>query len=310
MKEDPQIDVSILIVSYNTREMTLECIASIYEQTTSHRIQVIVLDNDSKDGSAEAIAARFPDVELIASRENHGFARGNNVASLRSKGRRTLLLNPDTVILDRAIDRLLDFADGHPEHRLWGGRHCFADGSINTFNCFRDYSVWSTFCSALGLNRIFSGSSAFNPRPYPGYDRMSTREVEVVTGCYLLIDTELWKELEGFDPEFFMFAEEVDLCRRARDAGARPIINAESLIVHHGGGSAPSRSIERRIQLFRAERQYYRKHMGGIRSFLACMFSEMRIIRLAILGSLMQLVTRRKNPRASLELIRRRREWS
>ena len=132
----------------------------------------------------------------------------------------------------------------------------------------------------------------------------------MVTGCYLLIDTELWNALEGFDQDFFMFAEEVDLCRRARDAGARPIIYADSLIIHHGGGSAPNRSIDRRIQLFSAERKYYRKHMGGLRSFLACMFSEIRIIRLALLGALVQLVTRRKNPRASLELIRRRREWS
>ena len=308
MSENP-VDVSILIISYNTREMTLECIESILEQTTSHSFQIIVLDNDSKDGSPEAIAERFPDVHLIASKVNHGFAYGNNVASRESLGRRTLLLNPDTVILDRAIDKLLDFADTHPEHRLWGGRHCFADGSMNSHNCFMDYSVWSTFCSCLGVTRIFTGSPLFNPRPYPGYDRMSIKEVDVITGCYLLIDTDMWEKLGGFDEDFFMFAEEVDLCHRARDNGANPIIFPDSLIIHHGGGSAPARSLERRIQLFRAERQYYRKHMGKFRAFLACLFSDIRIHRLALLGSIKQLITRKKNEEASLELIRRRQEW-
>ena len=303
------VDVSILIISYNTREMTLECIESILEQTTSHSFQIIVLDNDSTDGSPEAIAERFPDVDLIASKRTHGFARGNNVASRESRGRRTLLLNPDTVILDRAIDKLLDFADTHPENRLWGGRHCFGDRSMNSHNCFKDYSVWSVFCGMLGVTKLFSGSPLLNPRPYPGYDRMSIKEVEVITGCYLLIDTDLWEELGGFDEDFFMFAEEVDLCRRARDKGATPIIFPESLIIHYGGGSAPMKSIDRRIQLFRAERQYYRKHMGTFRAFLACLFSDIRIFRLAILGSIKQLITRKKNQQASLELVRRRREW-
>ena len=110
-----QVDVSILIVSYNTRDMTIECIESIFEETRSHSFEVILIDNDSKDGSADAIEERFPEVKLIRSEKNLGFALANNVASEQSSGRRTLLLNPDTVIVERAIDKLIDFADENPD---------------------------------------------------------------------------------------------------------------------------------------------------------------------------------------------------
>ena len=307
---DQAIDVSILIVSYNTRDMTVECIESIFDQTTEHTFEVIVIDNDSSDGSAEAIRKQCPQVTVIESGENLGFARANNEASKVACGSRILLLNPDTVILDKAIDKLLDFAGENPDNRMWGGRHVFRDGSKNTYNCWSDYTLWSVFCSCTALSKFFSHSNLFNPRPYPKYDRMSVKEVDIITGCYLLIDADLWIELEGFDPDYFLFAEEADLCVRARMKGARPLLTPDSRIIHDGGGSAPIKSEDRRIQLLKAERQYHRKHFGPMGARAACLLIDMRVTLLALVGTLQYLLTGRRNPRASMALLRRRREWA
>ena len=133
---DARPKISVLIVSYNTREMTLACLRSVAAQTqTAH--EVIVLDNKSQDGSVEAIAAEFPDVQLMAEQDNHGFAKGNNIAAKRARGDYILLLNPDTIVLNGAIDQLVAFAERKPEAKIWGGRTLFGDHSLNTSSCWR-----------------------------------------------------------------------------------------------------------------------------------------------------------------------------
>jgi GT2 family glycosyltransferase len=190
---DPPPDpvVSILVISYNTREMTLACLASVVAETRVP-YELIVLDNASADGSAEATAAAFPQARLIARRDNLGFALGNNVASAGARGRYLLLLNPDTLVLDRAIDRLVGFAERAPEAGIWGGRTVFADGSLNPTSAFGDLTLWSLFCRTSGLAILFAGSERFNPEGYGGWDRSTEREVEVVQGSFFLIRRGLW----------------------------------------------------------------------------------------------------------------------
>ena len=125
----PAPRVSILVISYNTREMTLDCLRSLKAETTVPH-EVIVVDNNSPDRSADAIAAAFPEFRLIASPDNLGFAKGNNVAAEEAQGDYLLLLNPDTVVLDHAIDRLVAFADANPRAGIWGGRTLNADRTL------------------------------------------------------------------------------------------------------------------------------------------------------------------------------------
>ena len=122
--------MTVVVVSYNTRAMTLECLASLYAQTRA-AFEVIVVDNASTDGSAAAIAEAFPQVRLLAERTNHGFAPAHDLAVPLARGRWILLLNPDTVILDGAVDRLLAFAEATPGAMIWGGRTLYADRSLN-----------------------------------------------------------------------------------------------------------------------------------------------------------------------------------
>lgn len=229
--------VSIMLVNWNTREMTLDCLRSVYAQTLDTPFEVIVVDNGSHDGSAEAIAREFPQVVLMAETENHGFAKATNISIERARGRYVLLLNTDTVVLDRAIDRLVAFADANPAARIWGGRTQFEDGSLNPESCWGRITPWSVFCMATGLAKLFKGSELFNPECYGGWQRDNVREVDIVQGSFLLIERVFWNELGGFDLAFFMFGEEADLAARARAKGARPMITPAATIIHYGGRS-------------------------------------------------------------------------
>ncbi len=255
----PDPAVSILVISYNTREMTLACLASIAAETTLPH-EVIVLDNASSDGSAAAIAAAFPQIRLIASRENHGFAMGNNLAGAAARGDYILLLNPDTVVLERAIDRLVAFAERTPEAGIWGGRTLFGDGRLNPTSVFADLTLWSLFCRTSGLAILLKGSALFNPESYGAWDRGSEREVDVVQGSFFLIRRALWERMGGFDPTFVMYGEEADLCRRARAAGARPRMTPEATIIHYHGAASKSRA-SREIMTLKAKSTMIRRHL-------------------------------------------------
>lgn len=258
--QDPEL--TIIIVSYQTRDMTLACIRSILEQTPATRYEIVALDNASTDGSADAIRHSFPHITLIASSENLGFARANNVAAMRARGRRLLLLNPDTVILDRAIDRLQAFASTHPACGIWGGRTVFADGTLNPASCWRRATLWSVLCRTVGLTR-FSTSPLFNWEGYGGWARDTERQVDIVTGCFFLIDRTLWDRCGGFDQQFFMYGEEADLCLRARRFGARPMITPDAVIVHHGHASEPDQ-VEQRIKVFAGRLSLMQRHQPAL----------------------------------------------
>ena len=243
------IDLSIIVVSFNTRVMTLECLRSVQAETRDIEFEIIVVDNDSPDGSAAAIKAGFPDVSLIALKENIGFAPANILAAKTARGRRLLLLNPDTVVLDRAVDRLVEFANETPSCGIWGGRTLFGDRSLNPCSCWRSMSLWSLACSTFGLAYLAPNSPIFSSESYGGWNRDSVRHVDIVTGCLFLIDRSLWDELKGFDPVFFMYGEEADLCHRARELGARPIVTPRATIIHYGGASTVSTSKQQLLLL-------------------------------------------------------------
>jgi N-acetylglucosaminyl-diphospho-decaprenol L-rhamnosyltransferase len=305
------LDITIILVSYNTRKMTLECVRSILEQTHSARYEVIVLDNASTDGSAEALRACFPEIKLIASRENLGFGKANNVAARLARGRRVLLLNPDTVILDRAIDRLCAFAEMHPDCRIWGGRTVFADGTLNPSSCWASATLWSVFCYATGLSGL-KQSRLFNPEGYGGWKRDTVRAVDIVTGCFFLIDRDLWERLDGFDPQFFMYGEEADLCIRARKLGARPTITPTATIVHHGRASEPDRA-EQRIKVLAGRITLMQRHRSRFALATAKVFYRMlpllRLLGYQVAGLLLQKEDYLRSARAARHIWANRARW-
>jgi len=253
------VDLTVVIISFNTLDLTLECLGSVQAQTKDISYEVIVVDNNSSDGSAPSIVAQFPTVRLMALKENIGFAPANILAITAARGRRILLLNPDTVVLDNAIERLVRFADQNPSHGIWGGRTLNADRSLNPSSCWRRMTVWGLFCSTFGLSHMMPNSSIFNPESYGGWDRSSEREVDIVSGCFFLIDRSLWDQLQGFDPVFFMYGEEADLCLRAQKVGARPIVTPCATIIHYGGASTAS-TLKQRILLLKGKATLMKRH--------------------------------------------------
>jgi GT2 family glycosyltransferase len=252
------VDLAIVIISFNTREMTLAAIASAQAETrTPH--EIIVLDNASTDGSAQAVAEAHPEVRLLCEVVNHGFGPAHKIALAETNAPWVLLLNPDTVVLDRAIDRLMDFARTQPQAEIWGGRTLYADGSLNPTSCFARMTLWSVFCRVAGLNGVFRRSALFNPEYYGDWPSDTVREVDIVTGCFLLIRREFWEKLGGFDDAFVMYGEEVDLCLRARALGARPMITPDATIIHHGGASQALRT-DKLVRLMRAKMELIKRH--------------------------------------------------
>jgi len=251
--------VSIIMVSYNTREMTLECLRSVVAETTVP-YELLVMDNNSTDGSAEAIAAEFPDIRCWAETENHGFAKSNNLLCEHAKGEYVLLLNPDTIVLDGAIDKLMAFAQARPEAKIWGGKTLFGDRSLNPSSCWGRMTLWNVFCRTAGLTAIFKSSTFFNGEAYGTWDRSDERQIDIVSGCFFLIKRAMWDALDGFDLSFVMYGEEADLCLRATDThGARPRVTPEAVIVHYGGASETVRA-DKMIRLMRAKITLINRH--------------------------------------------------
>lgn len=293
-------DISIIVVSYNTREMTVEALESVYKSEGDVAFEVIVVDNASTDGSADAIAERLPQVRLIRSEENLGFGRANNIAAEAAQGRYILLLNPDTLVFPTSLQSLMDFAKDQPQARIWGGRTVFADGSLNPTSVWRGLSLWSLTCAAFLLTGLFKNSSLFNPEAYGGWRRDEVREVDIVTGCYLLIETGLWRELKGFDPEFFMYAEEADLCYRGRQLGARPMFTPNSTIVHYGGASETARG-PKLVRLYAGKVTFMRKHWSPLRYRLGVGIYLFHVLIHWIAYGAIRLATRSTRARGAFE---------
>ena len=257
-------DLSIIVVSYNTADMTIAALQSVFDTGAGVNFELLVCDNESPDGSADKIEATFASdlggrLKLVRSGGNLGFGRANNLMAQQARGRQILLLNPDTIVLPGALQNLLAFAAQTPAARIWGGRTYDGDRKLDPSSIWARMSVWTVFCYAFGLQKMFPNSALFNSEAYGGFDRASERAVDIITGCYLLIDADLWRALGGFDARFFMYAEEADLCLRARVFGAHPRFTPTSEIVHFGGASEQVYS-GKMVKLFAGKMTLAQKH--------------------------------------------------
>jgi GT2 family glycosyltransferase len=305
-------DVSILVVSYNTRAMTAAALDSVVRETAKTHYEIIAVDNASHDGSAAMLAEHASEPMVIALGENIGFARANNLAAKSARGRYLLLLNPDTVILDGAIDKLVAFAKSQPQARIWGGRTVFADGTLNPSSCWGQMSLWNLFCRATGLTGVFADSAFFNGEAFGNWPRDTVRNVDIVSGCFFLIEKDLWDGLGGFDPLFFMYGEEADLCLRARAFSARPAVTPDATIVHYGGASERART-DKMVRLLAAKASLITRHFSALsapvgRALLAA-WPLSRAIALTVAGAATGNANTKQSAQVWREIWRRRAEW-
>lgn len=253
-------EVSIILVSYNTSSYIRRALESLFRETHLTSFEVIVVDNASSDGSAAMIRQFFPQVLLIESGANLGFAGGVQLGAKQAKGNYLLLLNPDTVILNAAVDRLLHFARLYPDNGIWSGVTLNNDMSLNTQHAWTKPTIRDLLYSALGLSKLFSKTCLFNNANYGCWQRDSIKEVDIVSGCFFLTTRELWDKLGGLDASFFMYAEEADYCLRAKAAGYQPIVTPDARIIHHGGVSH-SHFSGKQIKLLKGKVELVNRHV-------------------------------------------------
>lgn len=263
--------VSILIVSWNTREVLRNCLRTVYEQTKEVSFEVIVVDNASQDGSAEMVRTAFPQALLIANQDNRGFAAANNQGMEIARGRYVLLLNSDTLVLDGAIDKMVAFADEHPEAAAVACRVLNADRTRQP-TAFMFPSPLNLLLGALYLNKLFPRSRFFGRERMTWWEGRNMQAVEVVTGCFILARRAVIEQVGRLDESYFMYGEEADWCYRFHQAGWKVLYTPTAQIVHLGGASSAQIKGPMRLQLRGSMLLFIRKHRGWLSYVAACAF--------------------------------------
>lgn len=255
--------VSVVMVSFNTRELTLEAIESVFASVLDpdFRLEVIVVDNASQDGSAEAIEGGFPHVRVIRSDENLGFGRGNNLGVHYATGVAILLLNTDTIVRPGAIECLYGELFREPNRGVVGPYLQNADGS---YQCSMQSfpTVWRTFCTYFWLDRVFPNVPVFADAFMVHADPQAERDVDVINGAALMIRADVFREVGGFDPEYFMYFEESDLCKRVASLGFRSRYIPSAKVLHFISQSSRSRPWWFHHIIRQSRMIYARKHMS------------------------------------------------
>jgi hypothetical protein len=296
-----QIDLSILIVSWNVRDLLAACLDSIAaapitiipatnspvgagletrpsplaasgegDQGGEVNVEVIVVDSASADGSADMIRERFPWVMLIAKTDNIGFTRGNNDALEASQGRYLMLLNPDTAVHDDALNRLVAYLDANPEVGIVGPRVLNADGSTQStrrrFPTLLTAIFESTWLQGLAPRRVLNYYYVAD-QPDDG-----TFDVDWVQGCALVARRDVYAQIGPLDPGYVMYSEELDWCRRAKSAGWRVVYVGDARITHYGGKSSEQVQAHRHIYFQQSKIRYFRKFHGPAAAFALRVF--------------------------------------
>jgi N-acetylglucosaminyl-diphospho-decaprenol L-rhamnosyltransferase len=257
-------DVTIIIVSYNTEHLLKRMFDALDASRGALRLQIIVVDNASRDGSAQLLRTTYQTVELIENKINVGFGRANNQAVSLARGRYILLLNTDAFVSPDTLTKTVAFMDAHPRCGVLGVKLIGSDGSLQP-SCRYFPTPWNLFVAATGFARFFPTTRMMDDM---SWDHGSVRYCDWVPGCYYLVRREVIERIGLFDPRYFMYLEEVDHCRAARLAGWSIVYYPYTEVVHIGGESAASHDAftrnGRRVFPMQIESEllYFRKHYG------------------------------------------------
>lgn len=272
------VKLSIIIICWNVREDLLNCLRSVEENRPCEEFEIIVVDNASSDGSVDCILRDFPDVIVIANKENHGFAAANNQGIRRSKGEYILFLNPDTRVHSNSLDALVKFMEHNERVGACGPKLLNKDetiqASVRRFPTFRGALYRHT---AFRLSGIFRGQYKKLRIKDFGYDRQS--DVDQLSGAALMVRRFVINEVGVMDERFFMYYEEVDLCYRIKQNGWRIVFTPQAVITHLGGRSAIKIPVRRRMMMLASLLRFFRKHRGKfITAAFNCVFKPAVIL--------------------------------
>jgi GT2 family glycosyltransferase len=247
---------TILIVNWNSADSIATCLESIRDHANHLNPQVIVIDSGSFDGCADMLGSRFPDVEFMQSPANIGFGRSNNLGFTRATGEWLLLLNPDTVLRAGAVEALMNALETRPQAWIAGARLCRPDGAVQRHSVHRLPTPWRCATDSEWSRR--------RDWRFLGLEHATAPvEVEAVSGACMMMRSSIFRRLGGFDPGFFMYAEDMDLCLRIHRQGGRILHVPQAVVVHQGGACSPGEArITSAITMRESLDRYFRIHHG------------------------------------------------
>lgn len=252
--------LSVVVLSWNTKDLTLACLRALHAETPRHAREVIVVDNGSADGSADAIAAAFPAVRLLRNPDNRLYAEGNNQGAALATGEYVCTLNSDTEVRAGALDRLVDWLAAHPEYGIAAPRLADPDGSVQ-HACMRFPTLLTALCFDSFFGRFWPGSWIQRRYQMRDFDHVHSRDVDQPPGACQVLRTAEWRALGGFDEQLSLFYNDVDLCRRLVRQGRRIRYVAEAEVMHHRGAS--TKNFARMLVIWHKNRiSYFTKHHG------------------------------------------------
>jgi GT2 family glycosyltransferase len=250
--------LSIVIVSWNTRDLLACCLRSLYDFPLSDKFEIWVVDNNSSDHSVEMIKDQFPQVKIIENKQNQGFAHGNNQAIRRSSGKYVMLLNPDTEVKPGALDVLVNFLEEEPQAAAAGAKLVSPDGGLQS-SCHPELTLPREMWRLFHLDTLHRYGT-YNMHKW---DPKMPRQVDVLQGAALVLRSEALKQVGLLDEDYFMYTEEVDLCFRLRKAGWRLYWIPEAEVLHYGGQSTKLVAEKMFLALYESRLKFFRKHYGS-----------------------------------------------
>lgn len=268
-----RIDLSIIIVSYNTKDLTTECIQSVLDNVKGINYEIIVVDNNSKDESAKHLKHAFPHIYVIPLSENLGFSKANNKGVTVAKGRHVLFLNSDTVVYPGSLEHMVSFMD---EHKDAGAATCFLkmpNGELDDAAHRGFPTPWRAFCHFSGISKVFPKSLVFNGYHLGFRNLNKVHTIEALAGAFMIVRYEAGQEVSWWDEDYFFYGEDIDFCYCLIQKGWKIYYDPRVTVLHYKGASGGIKEISKKVTTadketkrkvtharFNAMKIFYKKH--------------------------------------------------
>jgi hypothetical protein len=257
------LDLSIIIVNYNVKEFLQNLLHSVEKASSNISKEIIVIDNASDDGSVDTIKEKFSSVKLIENKNNIGFGSANNQGLAIAKGKYILFINPDCIVSEDTFDKMILFFEEHPDGGLAGCKILNSDGSLQ-LACRRSFpGPWTSFTKVTGLSNLFPKSRIFARYNLTYLAENKTYEVDAVSGSFMMIKKEVYEKVGGFDEQFFMYGEDLDLCYRVQKAGDKVYYVHNTQIIHYKGESTKRSNLDETKLFYYAMQLFVKKHLSS-----------------------------------------------
>lgn len=257
------MDLSVIIVNYNVKEFLQNLLHSIEKASANLSKEIIVVDNASDDGSVEVIREKFPYVNLIENKINVGFGKANNQGLAVAKGKYILFINPDCIVSEDTLDKMISFFGGHSDCALAGCKILNSDGTLQ-LACRRSFpGPWTSFTKVTGLSNLFPKSRIFARYNLTYLDENKTYEVDAVSGSFMMMRKTVYDNVGGFDEQFFMYGEDLDLCYRIQKAGHKVFYVHSTQVIHYKGESTKRSNLDETKLFYDAMHLFVKKHLSS-----------------------------------------------